>query len=46
MHLETYAQRKLIKELRGFHWVMVYGDYVKELEYALRRKGIEPIIIE
>ena len=37
--------RRLIRELRGFHWVMAYGDYTKELEYTLNKKGIEPIII-
>jgi len=38
--------RRLTRELRGFHWVMAYGDYVREVEYALRRRGIEPIVIE
>jgi len=25
---------------------MAYGDYVREVEYALRKRGIEPIVIE
>jgi len=32
--------RRLLRELRGFHWVIVYGDYLCEVEYALRRVGI------
>ena len=38
--------RRLMRELRGFHWVLAYGDYVKELEYALRKRGLEPIVVE
>jgi hypothetical protein len=25
----------------GFHWMTGYGDYMKELGYALKRVGIE-----
>ena len=32
--------RKLLKEVRDSHWVMVYGDYLKEIEYASRRIGV------
>ena len=35
----------LLKSMRGFHWMMVYGDYLKELEYALRKMGIEVLNI-
>ncbi|RLE92816.1 MAG: sugar isomerase [Thermoprotei archaeon] len=35
----------LLKEMRGFHWVLAYGDYLKELEYALSKKGIEVVNI-
>jgi len=32
---------KLVAErMPGFHWMMSYGDYTKELGYALRRAGI------
>jgi hypothetical protein len=24
----------------GFHWITVYGDYLKEAEYALNKIGI------
>ena len=33
--------KKLIKEVRDSHWMMVYGDYLKEVGYASRRIGIE-----
>jgi hypothetical protein len=32
--------RKLLKEVRDSHWVMAYGDYLKEIEYASRRIGV------
>ncbi len=32
--------RKLIKEVRDSHWMMVYGDYLKELGYASRKIGV------
>jgi L-fucose isomerase-like protein len=33
--------RKLLNEVRDSHWVMAYGNYSKEIEYAARRMGIE-----
>ncbi len=33
--------RKLLDEMRGFHWVLAYGDYVDELDYALKKVGIK-----
>jgi L-fucose isomerase-like protein len=33
--------RKLIKEVRDSHWMMAYGDYLKELGYASRKIGIK-----
>jgi L-fucose isomerase-like protein len=32
--------RKLIKEVRDSHWMMVYGYYLKELGYASRKIGV------
>lgn len=32
---------KLKNEARDSHWVMVYGDYLKEGEYAARRIGVK-----
>jgi L-fucose isomerase-like protein len=33
--------KKLIKEVRDSHWMMAYGDYLKELGYASRKIGIK-----
>ena len=33
--------RKLLKEMRGFHWMMAYGDYLREIGYALSKMGIK-----
>jgi len=33
--------RTLAKRMPGFHWMSAYGDFRKELPYALRRVGIE-----
>ncbi len=32
---------KLAERMHGFHWMTVYGDYRKEIGYALRRVGIQ-----
>ena len=32
--------KKLLNEVRDSHWVMVYGDYLRELGYAAPRVGI------
>ncbi len=29
------------KQMVGFHWITAYGDYMKELNYSLRKIGIE-----
>ena len=31
---------KLLHEMKGFHWLVVYGDYLREIGYALRKIGI------
>jgi hypothetical protein len=33
--------RKLRSEARDSHWMMVYGDYLRELGYAARKLGLE-----
>jgi len=35
---------KILEDWQGFHWVMVYGDYSKELETICKVKGIKPIL--
>jgi L-fucose isomerase-like protein len=37
--------RKLLREMKGFHWMMCYGDYVREIEYALSKVGLEVVAI-
>jgi len=32
--------RKLLREVRDSHWMMAYGDYLKEIGYAVRKVGI------
>ncbi len=35
-----YDSRKVAEQMPGFHWITVYGDYMKEAEYAMRKIGI------
>lgn len=32
--------KKLIKEVRDSHWIMTYGNYLREAEYAARKIGL------
>jgi hypothetical protein len=32
--------RRLIREARDSHWMMVYGDYLREIAYAVRKIGL------
>jgi hypothetical protein len=32
---------RLLEEMRGFHWMTSYGNYLRETEYALRKVGVE-----
>ncbi len=32
--------KKLLSEVRDSHWMMVYGDYLKEVGYAARKLGM------
>jgi hypothetical protein len=31
----------LLEQMKGFHWMLSYGDYLRETGYALRRLGVE-----
>lgn len=31
----------LLQEMKGFHWMMSYGNYLKESGYALKKLGVE-----
>lgn len=33
--------RELREDMQGFHWAVCYGNYLRELGYALKRVGIE-----
>jgi hypothetical protein len=33
--------RRLLEDMRGFHWMTCYGDYLREVGYALKKVGIE-----
>jgi len=33
--------QRLLEGMRGFHWMACYGDFRKEVGYALRKAGIE-----
>jgi len=32
--------RLVAEKMPGFHWITVYGDYMKETEYAMKKIGI------
>jgi len=32
---------KLARRMPGFHWMTCYGDYLKEVGYALKRTAIQ-----
>jgi hypothetical protein len=32
--------RKLVEEMRGFHWMTCYGDYARETGYAANKLGV------
>ncbi len=33
--------RVLMRDMRGFHWMLSYGDHLKEVGYAVRKLGID-----
>ena len=32
---------RLAEEMRGFHWMVSYGDYLRETAYALKKVGVD-----
>ncbi|MBN1422269.1 MAG: sugar isomerase [Planctomycetes bacterium] len=32
---------KVCENMRGFHWMVIYGDYMKEAAYALKKTNIQ-----
>ena len=33
--------QRVAEDMRGFHWMMVYGDYLRETGYAVKKTGIQ-----
>ncbi len=33
--------KKVLEDMRGFHWMTSYGDYLREVGYALKKLGIQ-----
>jgi L-fucose isomerase-like protein len=33
--------QKLLEDMRGFHWMTCYGDYLREAGYALKKLGVQ-----
>jgi len=33
--------RRLLEDMQGFHWMACYGDYLREVGYALKKVGIQ-----
>ena len=33
--------KRLLEDMQGFHWMTCYGDYLREVGYALKKVGIE-----
>lgn len=36
---------RLLEEIRGFHWIVVYGKYLREAGYAVRKAGLDWLAI-
>ena len=36
----TCGDERLAEEMRGFHWMTAYGDWTREVGYALRKAGV------
>jgi hypothetical protein len=32
---------QLAEEIRGFHWMVAYGDYLREVGYAVKKAGLD-----
>lgn len=37
-------EARLRRELRGFHWMVCYGDYLREVGYALKKAGVDWLV--
>jgi hypothetical protein len=32
---------QLLREMKGFHWMLSYGNYLRETGYALKKVGVD-----
>jgi len=39
------SAEKLVAEMQGFHWMTCYGSYLRETGYALKRVGIDWLVV-
>lgn len=39
------STEKLVEEMRGFHWMASYGSYLKETGYALKKLGVDWLVV-
>jgi len=37
---------RLAEEIRGFHWMVCYGDYLRELGYAVKKAGLDWLVLK
>jgi len=37
--------KRLLEEIRGFHWLLCYGDWLREMGYAVRKAGLDWLAI-
>lgn len=37
---------RLAEELRGFHWMVSYGDHLRELGYAVKKAGLDWLAVK
>ena len=43
-HMDVAVQgnvERLLQEIRGFHWMVSYGNYLREVGYAIEKAGLE-----
>ena len=40
------STERMAEEMRGFHWMTGYGDWTRELGYALKKAGVEYVDLD
>jgi hypothetical protein len=44
VEVKVSSPTQVLEDWRGFHWIMVYGDYMEELTFICKATGIKPIL--